>query len=395
MFQSQALHLNNKILHVAPDEKFIDAAFFSFEMIAPGKNHFLVVTISSEKKYIKEANVELITPKEFFRKSALTSFSGYEFIVLHSLNYTYVKMLSKLQKRNPIVWIGWGFDYYDLISGSRKNLFLPETKKLAEKLEKQDIIIFLKYQIKKLFLDAYRIEKKIRILRHVDFFSPVIYEDYALVKNSYKNRTPRYIPWNYPSSKVNSLKGDLYGNNILVGNSATPANNHLDVFTLLKKMDLSGRKIICPLSYGDVRYKEHILKAGYELFYDKFFPLLEFFPMEEYVRILQSCSIGVMNHLRQQGAGNVNLLLMNGSKCFMQESNPLYINRKKMGVKIYPMAELTPSNPNVFNGLAREDILINRNIIMEHRSLDVALAKTYNLIETVMNYKLQGNMGKT
>lgn len=375
------------------DEKFIDAAYLNFETIAPGKNHFLVVTQLSELRYIKEAIAEIVTPKRLLTKSVIGTFSNYEFIVLHSLHKTFVHLVEKLMLKIPIVWIGFGFDYYDLV-GRKENLFLPETKSLVQKIEKENMLLLLKSQLKKMFLDGYRIRKKKSILPRIDFFSPVIYEDYEIVKENLSDFKPRYIPWNYSSGKINILAGDLTGNNILVGNSASPMNNHLEVFNILKSMDLSGRKIICPLSYGNLRYREHILKAGYDLFPNRFLPLLEFMPPAEYVKIVRSCSIGVMNHLRQQAAGNVGWLLVNGSKCFMQECNPLYSNRKKLGLKIYPMTDFTSSNLEVFKKLIKEEVLMNKTIIQENGTLEVAINKTQNLIKTVMDYKFQQNMGK-
>jgi len=103
------------------------------------------------------------------------------------------------------------------------------------------------------------IKKKIKLLaiRRLDVFSPVIEDDYFLVKESISSLQPKYLSWNYDISFSGFVNdGDkLQDNyNILLGNSATYTNNHLDCFEVISKIDLNNRKIICPLNYGD---KEH------------------------------------------------------------------------------------------------------------------------------------------
>ena len=101
-------------------------------------------------------------------------------------------------------------------------------------------------------------------------------------------------------ANTEDLKNIQLGNNILVGNSAHPENNHLDIAYKLKTINLSNRKIIVPLSYGDNKYKKIILKKYKNIFGNKFKPLLDFISIKDYLNILKSCNICIMGHLRQQ-----------------------------------------------------------------------------------------------
>jgi len=71
-------------------------------------------------------------------------------------------------------------------------------------------------------------------INRIDYFTPVLKEDYDLVKSSIKDFKPKYIAWNYGAFQDALTRGlirvDYIGNNILIGNSATDTNNHLEAF---------------------------------------------------------------------------------------------------------------------------------------------------------------------
>lgn len=80
---------------------------------------------------------------------------------------------------------------------------------------------------------------------------------------------PKSVAWNYGAqSSMIDGGSDLEwvsGENILVGNSATPTNNHIEIFRILSRLRLpESSKIVVPLSYGDVHYREKIVELGIE-----------------------------------------------------------------------------------------------------------------------------------
>ena len=117
---------------------------------------------------------------------------------------------------------------------------------------------------------------KVSLLNKIDLFSPVIYEDYCLVRESIPALRPEYVSWNSGTLEADMVKGvdgvSLKGRNILLGNSASDTNNHLDAFEALRKLDLDGRKIITPLSYGNANYRNVSTETRYRDLWQKNLP---------------------------------------------------------------------------------------------------------------------------
>ena len=68
------------------------------------------------------------------------------------------------------------------------------------------------------------------------------------------------------------------GTDILLGNSAAMANNHLEALEQLSLVDLSGRRVLVPLTYGSAAYRTAVVERGRQLLGDAFEPLVEPLP---------------------------------------------------------------------------------------------------------------------
>jgi hypothetical protein len=93
----------------------------------------------------------------------------------------------------------------------------------------------------------------------------------------------------------------------------------------------------------------------------------QFLPFEKYNEIQKSCGIVIMNHYRQQAAGNIIASLLFGSKVFMNKRSPLYKHLKNLGLHIYDL-ESDFSQNNFSKTLDKSDILKNREIIRDYYS---------------------------
>ena len=119
---------------------------------------------------------------------------------------------------------------------------------------------------------------------------------------------------------------------ILLGNSATETNQHIEILDVLYKYKNENIKIICPLSYGDKKYALQIKDYGQKLFGDKFIPLLDYLNPVEYTKLLGNVNIAVFNHNRQQATGNIEILSYLGKKIFIRSdisSWKHYVERDK------------------------------------------------------------------
>lgn len=159
--------------------------------------------------------------------------------------------------------------------------------------------------------------------------------------------------------------------NLLVGNSADPANNHLDVFKKLAEFDLSNlvEKIYCPLSYGDPEYASQIKLKGEMMFGAKFYPLIDFMPLEQYNKILDEIDIAIFAHHRQQGMGNTINLLGRGKTVFMRDGTSSYDFFKKLGITIFPFEDLTiaiqSAETSLENNRSVSNYFSERNLITQ------------------------------
>ncbi|MCK5532094.1 MAG: TDP-N-acetylfucosamine:lipid II N-acetylfucosaminyltransferase, partial [Halopseudomonas aestusnigri] len=81
---------------------------------------------------------------------------------------------------------------------------------------------------------------------------------------------------------------DHDGLNILLGNSADPSNNHIEALERLLPFKDQTIKIYAPLSYGDQKHARKVVNQGKAWFGDKFVPMTDFMPFEQYLEFLTS-----------------------------------------------------------------------------------------------------------
>lgn len=128
---------------------------------------------------------------------------------------------------------------------------------------------------------------------------------------------------------------------IIVGNSATDTNQHLDMFEKLANYKNENIEIICPLSYGDSGYAESVIRAGKELFGDKFVPLTEFMDIGTYYGYIARSAIAVFNNNRQQAMGNINASLGLGCKVYIRSDTAMWDSYCGVhGYKVYKAEEI-------------------------------------------------------
>ncbi|WAR44077.1 TDP-N-acetylfucosamine:lipid II N-acetylfucosaminyltransferase [Methylomonas rapida] len=123
--------------------------------------------------------------------------------------------------------------------------------------------------------------------------------------------------------------------NILVGNSATDTNNHIEALDKLRIYADKNIRIYCPLSYGDFEYAQKISDYGMTLFGDKFIALRDFMSFEKYLDLLAQIDIAIFNHNRQQGMGNITTLLGSGKKVYMRKNVTSWSTFEQLGVQLY------------------------------------------------------------
>lgn len=139
------------------------------------------------------------------------------------------------------------------------------------------------------------------------------------------------------------------GINILVGNSASPTNRHREIFEKLLQVRDQEMRVLAPLSYGDRVYAAEVVLLGRAWFGEKFLPLMDFMPLEQYLELLAEIDVVIFNHNRQQGMGNLISLLGYGKKVFMRNGTTAWDFFHSIGVTVYDVERLNmaPFDPVV------------------------------------------------
>lgn len=150
------------------------------------------------------------------------------------------------------------------------------------------------------------------------------------------------------------------GCRIIVGNSATETNRHFEVFEMLAHLKDEDIEIICPLSYGDKEYGQKVIEKGKEIFGDKFRALTDYMNIDDYRKLLATCDVGVFNNDRQQGMGNIRMLLAMGKKVFMRTNTSMWESFIDRGYKAFDINILNGMDINDLSGI--NDDLSSENI---------------------------------
>lgn len=169
--------------------------------------------------------------------------------------------------------------------------------------------------------------------------------EYEELSKIFPNDTKHYIGIMPPDPRrienfEEYLADNKKTNRVIVGNSATKENHHIEVFKMLEHLKEENIEIVSPLSYGDMEYARKVEEAGNKIFGEKFIPIKEFMKTEEYLKFLSTCSVGIFNNDRQQAMGNINRLLKLGKKVYLREGTSMYNDYQKYEVRIYDVKEL-------------------------------------------------------
>ncbi|WGP00386.1 TDP-N-acetylfucosamine:lipid II N-acetylfucosaminyltransferase [Saccharophagus degradans] len=372
-----------KITHLATDEKFIGHAHDTFEDAFPDCNSFLIFG-PKEWKYIPVDNANYKSVKKRYIPHGYfwNELKNSDVVIIHFLHIYFAWLVLFLPKKVNVVWIGWGGDYYSRIFPFYPaNILLAKTQRYCGEAHKgwEPLHWALKRVHEFIF---WRAIKKIKI------FSPVLESEHKVLEAYYpRNRIPSYAPWNYGELERHFISGienkRVLKSGVVIGNSAFPSNNHLEVFDVLAKHNVS-RPILLPLAYGDVGYKEHIKSVAAEVFGDSVNVVDQFMPVEQYNRLLLNYDSMIINACRQQALGNIIVALYIGAKVFVREESPVYAFFKNKGVTIFTVEMLEKDLTLLDLALTDEQVEKAREALLDCWGRKSILLKTKQLINAVL-----------
>ena len=372
-----------KIVHIGPDSQFIQFLSRVFEEHAPGANIYLITGSSPAGDFRFPAYGDA-TSIRIRGRAGLASIPLHvrsaDMVVVHGMGI-HGAIAFNFSPRNVVkVWSGWGFDYY----GNQNDPYADQLKSTTLSMVKELRLNERSSAIEKGLIKKIAASLIESAANKTDYFSAPIPSDFYVFRRRFIKFSGEYSQLNYGDVSEAFSVGPRMGcgKNILVGNSASAPNNHLEVFDILSKHDLGGRKIIVPLSYGDSRYRERVIASGRSIFGGAFQPLVDFLPLEKYSSILASCNVVIMNHLRQQALGNIGTAIFNGAHVFLDPSNPVYEFFKDKNAMVHSTEDLKV-RPLPVSNLPDSSLTMNRAVLESFWGKEQVRANVERLINKV------------
>lgn len=362
------------ILHLVHDEKIINRLISSFEEALPQNNLFICFTKKPLKYVEKRDNVIVYNRKAQIDENLFTNVDK---VLIHYLSLKKILFIEKFLKKDvKCYWFVWGTDIYNKLLASQGFPVYYEKQYLSKTIR---FLLFLG----KLHIYDYRSRRILSFIKH-RLDSVVSFCDYPLLKSYLDKENKSELIEDFFYYPIEQILGeellDKYasGNTILLGNSASITNNHVYAFHHLSKVDIGDRQIVAPLNYViNDEYINHVISEGEATFgKEKFHPLREFLPLQEYNKLMTSAEICVYGNWRQEAMGNITIALYLGSKVFMSNKSPLYKWFKSVGAIIF---ELETVRNDSFQPLSQEEKEHNRNLMR-------SLFSKEKQIETIKKY---------
>lgn len=381
------------ILHIFHDDKFINITIDQTEQISNHQNKYVVIVPSEDHSlvYVNKTNkIEVIVEYSELYYSLIDSLPKYQAVVIHYLCDFKARIINKAKSTVTFVWMIWGGDAYELINKG-------PIGKTNKRIEFNIYNLFVNNKVKRaikfllLNLQSYKQEKidpdvKLAVNRF-KFFTTILPEEKQII-TKYLKLKAIHIPYSYGSIENfipnEFLLSTTNGNNILIGNSGDPYNHHFKALRKIARIKHAEGKIIMPLSYGYDPYIKKCLLEGHKLLGNRFKPLSKFLPLDEYYKIIRSCSICIMHHDRQQALGNILMMGWIGAKIFLSEKNPTFHFLQKLGLIVFSTeSDLIPNNKTIFTPFSDKDKFKNRDVILSYYSKEAVYERTLNFLNTI------------
>lgn len=294
------------IVHMFPKSQFAEG-FISFI-----RNHF----DTKKHKVILYTNQRFELPTELYELEFVTDYdekslfwlykelNGADKIIIHNLSMTFYVMLMiylipGIAKK--ATWLVWGGDLYCYRNRSKRvmDIFVEHMRKV--------------------------------IVSRLPYIATLTIGDYQLARKWYKTNA-KNVRINYCDENEISILKDVQDMNlqksdtinILLGNSATESNCHIDMLDVLSKFRNENICIYVPLSYGNMEYAKKVKMYGSKVFGNKIVYIEKFMERREYFSLLARMQVAIFNHDRQQALGNIFAMLYLGKKVYLRQGTAMW-----------------------------------------------------------------------
>lgn len=335
------------ILHVFTDEKFFDKTTVFFDSLNNVRNLYYFYSDKGENftfKYIKmKDKIKIYTSFKEYKR--ILASSQIDIIYFQSLPVKYYRYFKYINPKTVVIWWCFGFEIYYplrfLPPMVEVNLYKPLTLEYIHSHERYPYLKKIIRSIYRSFRYPFDYVNRMKILKRIDYFSPVLPIDYEMMKkNPYFKAKPFMLNGGPGLFEDLHFSYYQYAQNILVGNSLTYTNNHLDIFDKIRHYKLTNQQYIIPINYGtDYGTNKIAFKELAKLPDESVIWLDDFVPFEKYKVILSTVSHAILGHMRQQALGNISRCLENGTKLFLYKDSLIYKQLIDFGFIVYTIED--------------------------------------------------------
>lgn len=338
-------------LHLIPNNNFLNIFIEHSDIICnENSNKFIVVLprfarIKNNQKKINKSIPYVAFASEEFRK-VIGNIDQYNAVFIHYLSPDLAKWVVKNERyRGKFIWGFWGADFFSPFRLFSKYIYDIESEKYQKKIGTYtttsnplvNIIKKVKYNLLDSFISRRTEKTKSRALSRINYILHYNALDVELIRAIYPNFKATLLNFyylDYDFDTINITSEEQYQSSkkqfnlntqyvIQLGHNSSLSNNHITALKKLNK-DLDNVTVIIPLSYGDKRYTQFVKALANKVLGESSKPIETYMSKEQYMHLLQTVDVGIMNHIRAEAGSNIVLLLAMGKVVYMNPSNNLY-----------------------------------------------------------------------
>lgn len=360
--------MTGSIIHLAHDDKFIRAGRELFDQAYPGSNKYLLLTQPGQRlrhtaDLTAAANVVRI---ECQNKEGIKSLlAEAKLVVVHWLDAAKCQIVLD----NPqlsFLWMFWGGEIYDDPSFNESALYGTLTDKLIARITRRNFRGMIGSFLGKKNEDRNcRLKKKtIQQIQYIGITDPKEFDLFRDQNLFAEEARPVRFSY-YTDTSFGTIAGQPQASDVLIGNSASYTNNHLDLLDRLDKMSIGSRRIVLPMGYSrNERYVRAIRRFGQAKFGHQFKTIDQYLNLDEFQEMIRNCEVAFFGHYRQQALGTILTCMHHGVRVFLEQRNSNFGFLKRLGFVISELSEIdTP-----LQQLSNEQKMHNRNLIRQYWS---------------------------
>ena len=369
-----------KAVHLFTDAKFIPWVKATFALYS-WESQFIFLHLPSAPVALTQNDVMLISMDTKGKSKVLSIIDSADIVFHYLLDYSKASLVIHSQGHAIHCWCYYGAEIYQQTPLFRDMLYGPVTKKYLWLLPEIKYRIEFRYWYYRIF----RLKKPpVKLLRQaIKKISGILWyvpEEIAMI-NSRIKLPPWYnfqffsfadiIPDSHAKCQVHNLK-------ILIGNSATIENNHLDVLDAFLKVKIHPYSVSLPMSYGLFpRYKSLVKRKFSQVFKEKSSFLDQHLPLEKYYSFLDEHPTAVFLHHRQQALGNILYMLYIGAKVYLSRTNIILQWFLQNRVKVFIFED------DFVTDLKSGKMVLEESVAMENRKQVRTLLEHQNNLSTI------------